>query len=93
MMDTIRDVYSGPDCAYFGDREDWLIAASTHRDADTLAQANYQAMLERLQPYGGDYAEEAFSHWAVGHGSYLIVRPGTMADAVATEAHAAMEEY
>ncbi len=93
---TLNEVQKTPgsNFAYFGDRGDWPVAYAVHRDSDVLERANYAAMLKLLAECDSDdYAEETASHWAVGHVSHILVRPGTEAEEIAIKAQEALEDY
>lgn len=61
-------------CAYFGDRPDWWIVHSVHRDSDSLERSNHAVMLERLSEAYPDHVEvERFSHCLVGWMDHMIV--------------------
>lgn len=79
------------DFAYFGERQDWLIAYTIHRDSDVLDLANFEALAD----LAGDAAEvETFSHWLVGHGSWLLIDPAdTEAVALVQAALDKLEDY
>ena len=79
------------DFAYFGERDDWLIAYTTHRDADVIDNANFEAL--RRMANDGDHAVETFSHWLVGHGSWLLIRPDAPCIPAIQEALEKLEDY
>lgn len=65
---------------YWGEREDWLIALTQHRDSDALERSNWEVITETMTRWHpDDVAIERSSHWAVGWVEYLLVRPGTPA--------------
>lgn len=81
-MQTLKQAHSR-DAAYFGDRPDWIIAASIHRDSSDLEQSNFAVMEARLlaEPGvdGNQIRTERSSHWAVGWVDYLIIDPACSA--------------
>lgn len=79
--------------AYWGDREDWLIAASVHRDSDTVDRANWAEWCKAL-PESGTVAIERSTHWAVGWVDYLVIDPSdTAAVALAESLRERLEDY
>lgn len=80
-MQTLSDAHRRDAC-YFGDRGDWLIAYSVHRDSDVLERSNFRSMERMLDEVDSvslrnDVDVERSSHWAVGWVDYLVVRPNT----------------
>lgn len=73
-MTTISEVHS-EDACYYGNRPDWLIVLSRHRDSGILANSNFESALEAMGGESECVAVEQSSHWAVGWVEYLIVNP------------------
>lgn len=63
------------DSCYYGERGDWPIAYSTHRDADTLNRSNWAVLLKRLGGESETVAIEEASHWAVGWVQRIVIHP------------------
>jgi len=81
---------------YCGPHEGWLIVHGEHRDSDTLQRANHDAFvnaLQELDPDEATWATEKFGHFAVGWVIYLLVEPGSPAEAKARELLAKLEDY
>jgi hypothetical protein len=97
-MQTLSDAHSR-DAAYWGDRGDWLIAYSVHRDSDVLERSNFAAMKRRLVDADSllgpseMVAVETSSHWAVGWIDYLVVHPLSHAARVAEQLNAKIADY
>ena len=85
-LQALRNPDTTRDSAYWGERGDWLVALSQHRDSDTVDRSNWRVIVPAmLADYPDDAATESMSHWAVGWVEYLLVRPGTpAADAAQT---------
>jgi hypothetical protein len=79
--------------AYFGERGDWLVAYSRHRDSDTLGQSNFRTFLAHLGGKGPDVAVEQMSSDMVGWVDHLLVRPGSDAERRAVELHEKLADY
>jgi hypothetical protein len=90
-MITIREAHS-EDAVYFGDRGHWLVALAVHRNSGALDRANFQALERKLQGIS-EWAIERSSDWLVGWVDFLIVEPGSEAEAVAEEALEALRNY
>lgn len=85
----------------------WFIAYTTHRDADTVTQANWADFIEALlgrdpgrTPYVHRDADDnidvelhRFGHWAVEWTEALIVRPDSEAAANVLDLHRRLEDY
>ena len=90
---------------YWGERADWLIVLTRHRDSDALTRSNFRTLLRLLGGTGTEgekgteeikpgVAIEEASHWAVGWVQYLIIEPtNTAALAIAQEATEKIEGY
>ncbi len=70
--------------AYWGTREDWLVALRQNRDSDDIDRSNWMCITEEFarlfeNEQNEDWAIERESHWAVGWVEALLVRPGTPA--------------
>jgi hypothetical protein len=63
------------DACYYGERGEWLIVLSRHRDSDCLTQSNFESALAALGGEGEHVAIERSNHWAVGWVEYLVVDP------------------
>jgi len=92
--------------AYWGERSDWLVAATTNRDADCLTRSNWRSFIKLL---GGDGSQlgakgsadinenvaiKEATHWACGWVQYLLIDP--KADglvAIAEDACDKLEDY
>ena len=73
---------------YWGDRADWLVALTQHRDSDALERSNWRVIVpDMFERFPDDVAIESTNHWAVGWLEYLLVRPNSPA-AVAAQAWA-----
>lgn len=91
------------DSAYWGDRANWLVAYSAHRDAQALERSNWRCFgqalraLPTVRDWSGEdlpIAEERASHWAVGWIDYLLVNPACPeAVAEAERLLARLEDY
>jgi hypothetical protein len=84
--------------AYWGEREDWLVALSTFRDADDVTRSNWTVIVEDFdrrfpEAQNEDWTIESFSNWAFGWTEVLLVRPGTPSAAVAEEWAARLARY
>jgi hypothetical protein len=89
--------------AYYGDRGDWPIVATQHRDSDLIERCNFAVAERMLRAAGeqtdatGEYdgvAIERASHWAVGWIERLLIAPGNVELArIAAEIHDALEQY
>lgn len=103
-MQTLGEFFKR-DSAYFGERREWIVAATLNRDSDALSRSNYRCMLSLLGGNGTEgrkgnqevaegVAIEEASHWACGWLQYLIVDPAR-ADLVviAEKALARLEDY
>jgi len=103
-MKTLSD-YFKTSSAYWGEKSDWLVVATLHRDADCLSRSNYRCFVELLggkksagskgsQEISDTVAIEEANHWAVGWIQYLIIAP-TAADkiAIAEKYLAELEDY
>ena len=62
----------GSSC-YWGERGQWLIVLTVHRDSDCLERSNFEVARRMLQAQGTEI--ERFNHWAVGWIDYLIINP------------------
>lgn len=80
--------------AYYGDREGWCVAATVHRDSDTLERSNWHTVTADIlgmrdesedEDMLADAAIERMSHFLVGWVEYLLVRPETPQAARALE--------
>lgn len=90
---------------YWGERSEWLVAYSTHRDADCLARSNWRCFIRALGGNGAEGAKgtqdvtetvaiEEAKHWAVGWVQYLLIAPGaTELIAKAEKILADLEDY
>lgn len=89
---------------YWGDHGDWGIAYFKHRGSDLLAESNFDQMQEALEEVerkdfedehgiAGDVEVEESSCSLVGRRYYLIVRPGSPAEALAFELLKKLEDY
>lgn len=95
-METLRAEFAGPDSSYYGDNPEWLIVYATHRDSEAIERSNATEIQDRLSKVGEeneDWAIEGFGHWAVGHGEYIIVRPGTNAQTEAELIQSELADY
>lgn len=72
--------------SYYGDREGWWIAATVHRESDTLERSNWHVLTTDILGMTdasdspdmlADAAVERISHFLVGWVDFLLVRPGT----------------
>jgi hypothetical protein len=88
-LPTVRSAFAR-DSAYWGERADWLIVYTTHRDADCLNRSNYRTVLRMLGAKGTEGAKgsqsitdnlaiEEASHWACGWVQRIVIRPATKA--------------
>lgn len=75
-MQTLRSDFKPGFGSYYGERGEWLIVCTVHRESDTLARSNWQSIIDKL---GGEQADkleiERASHCFVGWIDYLIVNP------------------
>jgi hypothetical protein len=72
--------------AYWGERSDWLVALSQHRDSDAIDRSNWRTIAYPLiEAHPEDAAIESFSNWAVGWSEVLLVKPGTPAATAAQD--------
>jgi hypothetical protein len=83
-----------PGFAYYGDRENWCVAASVHRDSNTVERSNWHTVTTDILGMGdesgnedglADAAIERISNFLVGWVDYLLVRLGTPQAARAVE--------
>ncbi len=89
--------------AYWGEKSDWLIAATITRDSDCLGESNWAVFQKALNalPAVKDWPEdespvqiERFSHWACGWIDYLIINPACKeAVALANELREQLDGY
>lgn len=92
-MTTLKQAHSHEAC-YFGDRPDWLIAYTQHRDSDTLSRSNWTSFVEALGGESDTVAIERSNHWAVGWVEYLVIDPTDAARiAEAERLLARLEDY
>lgn len=90
---TLEEVHSWDAC-YYGERGDWLIVYTHHRDSSILEERNWAAMLAELGGEGGTTAVERSGHWAVGWVEYLVLHPrATKKLRRAVELTEALEDY
>ena len=84
-MKTLSEYFKSSS-AYWGERHDWLVIATTHREADCLTRSNFRSLIRKLggngtegakgsQSINDNLAIEEASHLAVGWIQYLIVNP------------------
>lgn len=105
-MKTLSE-YFGSSSAYWGEKSDWLVVATKHRNSDCLVRSNFRCLIEALAGKEHKHAgakgsselteflaiEEA-SHWAVGWLQYLIINPAdTVGIALAEKLLAEIEDY
>lgn len=85
-MKTLSE-YFKRDSAYWGESSDWLVAATTTRDADCLGRSNWRSFLKLLGGTGAEGAKgtqdvidgvriEEANHWACRVGSVSCDPPG-----------------
>lgn len=103
-MKTLSE-YFKRDSAYWGECSDWLVVATTHRDADCLTRSNYRCLIQLMGGKGTEGAKgsqsindnvriEEASHWAVGWVQYLIINPEAKElVALAEQALERLEDY
>ena len=72
MPQTIAEAHS-VDASYYGDEPDWWITGARHRDSDILSNANWKAIIERLEDEKIEYKISESGHWLVGWVEYLII--------------------
>jgi len=83
-----------PDCSYSGDYGDWYIVYSQHRDSTMLQVSNFATFKRRLEDADTENCViVTMGHWAVGWISHILVAPGSVAERVARELHAQLENY
>lgn len=97
MLEPLGGSNTAHSFAYWGERQEWLVALSHHRDSDALERSNWTVITDDLLIRfgdggdggpgleGEDIAIESMSNWAVGWTEHLLVRPGTPAAAAAEE--------
>lgn len=94
---TLNEVRNTPGAsfAYWGERGDWAIAYTIHRDSDALERSNFKALRADMEAEcdADDWAVETCGHWLVGHLEHLLARPGTRAEELANEARERLEVY
>ena len=92
---------------YYGDRAGWYVAYSQHAsNEDTVAESNFRTMARALgidnigDPYDGPNGQNADDTAAVesyggafGRGQYLLVKPGSPAEAQAREMLERIADY
>lgn len=92
MATTMREAHS-TDAAYWGERGDWIIIASKHRDSDALTRANFDAAIALAESRGVDCERETSGHWLVGHIEYAIVPPTEAGRALDADIAAQLSDY
>ena len=96
-MRRLVEFFDDPYAVYHGDRGDWLVAYVISRDADLLAQVNFEVFIREFNAVGlvedVDYAIERARHWACGWVDFLIVPPSGKAEKIANDLLAALEKY
>jgi hypothetical protein len=97
-MQTLGGIRRTPGAcfAYYGERDDWPIAATVHRDSELIERSNFEAMrraFDACTNEGEDWAIERASHWAVGWVEYLLVRPCTECVTMADDMRERIEQY
>lgn len=70
----LSDAFKKYSC-YWGELGNWLIAYSTHRDANTLNRSNWAVLLKRLGGESETVQIERASHWAVGWLERIVIKP------------------
>lgn len=83
------------DAAYFGERGNWSIVLSVHRDSEYINVSNFRVAQKRLEAIDADsVAVERSSHWACGWIDRLLIAPDVSALAVEAEAiRAQLDDY
>ena len=83
------------DAAYFGERGDWPIVLSVHRDSEDIDVSNFRVAQKRLEAIDADnVAVERSSHWACGWIDRLLIAPDVPALAVEAKTIAdQLEDY
>jgi hypothetical protein len=80
--------------AYYGEHEGWLQTFTQHRDSDAIERSNWDVLdLEFAAKYPDDVIIERFNHWAVGWTEVMLVRPGSVAVAVAQTYAERLDDY
>jgi len=83
-----------PDCSYSGDYGDWFIVYSQHRDSTMLQVSNFATFKRRLEDADTEnFTVVHMGHWAVGWIDHILVAPGSVAEQVARELHAQLDNY
>lgn len=104
-MTTQNDISATPGACfvYFGDRGDWPIVMTQHRDSELVERSNF-IVAERMLRASGEQTDatgeldgvaiERSSHWAVGWIERLLIAPGNAELArIAAEITEALEQY
>lgn len=89
----MQRIHSTTGFIYYGEREDWLIAATQAPDwGSVLQRSNFRSMLAKLGGESEDVAVE-YAGGAVGKIDYLLVRPGSPAAVEAERLNARLSDY
>lgn len=105
-MRELPTIGSGNGLIYYGGREGWYVVAEQNASGDALDESNFRVMARALgidnvgDPYNGPNGQNADDTaavesygGAVGHGQWLLVRPGSPAEDAAREMLARMDDY
>lgn len=94
MISIEQEVAQAGNFYYWGNRPEWLIALALNRDSEALDRSNWMVIKDDLmRRFDDDVSIVSTTHWAVGWVDYLVVRPGTPAEAAAREWQARLADY
>lgn len=94
-MQTLQE-HHGRHGHYYGDHGHYLVATTTHRDAEAMTRANWLVFCRTVEPHMPDGMPliERSSHWAVGWVDYLLIDPEDKECIAAVEKlHTRLESY
>jgi hypothetical protein len=75
-------------------REDWLVVPVSHnRDSECFAESNFAVALEMLGGESETVEVHRFSHWGPGWFELILVKPDTLAEAIAYEIEGKLADY
>jgi hypothetical protein len=93
-LHTMGECFRPGSGVYFGERADWLVAATVHRESDCLQRSNWRVMLAKLGGESESVQIERASCSLVGWIDRLLVDPADHARVkLVTEATEDLEVY